>query len=161
MVAKQNQDRQKLQQKQDKEHQQLTKQKAAPARMQQVEQQHQQQTQQMQQGHTQQMQQMQQRQQSSGGGGSRGGGGAEGGGNRTSLCQGWPGTGRRLAGPLASRQIAHFGCSICISASVNFHCPRWMPSHRPEIARVFVMDHLVLHAIGSPTDERGGHDEST
>jgi hypothetical protein len=72
-VAKQNQDRQKLQQKQDQEHQNLTKQKAAPARMQQVEQQHQQQTQQMHQGHTQQMQQMQQRQ-SAGGGGARGGG---------------------------------------------------------------------------------------
>jgi hypothetical protein len=71
-VAKQSQDRQKLQQKQDREHQQLTRQKAAPARMQQVEQQHQQQTQQMHQGHTQQMQQMQQRQ--SAGGGARGGG---------------------------------------------------------------------------------------
>jgi hypothetical protein len=73
VVAKQNQDRQKLQQKQDTEHQQLTKQKAAPARVQQVEQQHQQQTQQMHQGHTQQMQQMQQRQ--SAAGGARGGGG--------------------------------------------------------------------------------------
>jgi hypothetical protein len=73
VVAKQNQDRQKLQQTQDKEHQQLTKQKAAPARIQQVEQQHEQQTQRMQQGHTQQMQQIQQRQ-SAGGGGVRGGG---------------------------------------------------------------------------------------
>ena len=63
VIAKQNQDRQKLQQKQDQEHQQLTKQNAAPARTQQVEQQHQQQTQQLQQRHTQQMQQMQQRQQ--------------------------------------------------------------------------------------------------
>jgi hypothetical protein len=72
-VAKQSQDRQKLQQKQDQEHRQLTKQRAAPERMQQVEQQHQQQTQQMHQGHTQQMQQMQQRQ-SAGGGAARGGG---------------------------------------------------------------------------------------
>jgi len=72
VLAKQNQDRQKLQQKQETEHQQLTKQKAAPARVQQVEQQHQQQTQQMHQVHTQQTQQMQQRQ--SAGGGARGGG---------------------------------------------------------------------------------------
>jgi hypothetical protein len=72
-IAKQSQDRQKLQQRQDQEHRQLTQQRAAPERMQQVEQQHQQQTQQMHQGHTQQMQQMQQRQ-PAGGGGSRGGG---------------------------------------------------------------------------------------
>jgi len=68
VVAKQNQDRQKLQQTQDKEHRQLAKQNAAPAKMQQAEQRHEQQTQQMQQGHVQQMQQMQ----STGGGGSRG-----------------------------------------------------------------------------------------
>jgi len=76
VVAKQNQERQKLQQTQEKEHQQLTKQKAAPARTQQVEQQHAQQTQQMAQRHTQQMQQVQQRQAParSGGGGARGGG---------------------------------------------------------------------------------------
>jgi WXXGXW repeat (2 copies) len=73
VIAKQNQDRQKLQQKQDQEHQQLTQQKAAPAKTQQVEQQHQQQTQQLQQKHTQQMQQVQQRQ-SAAGAGSRGGG---------------------------------------------------------------------------------------
>jgi hypothetical protein len=72
VLAKQNQERQQLQQKQDQEHQQLTKQNAAPERTQQVEQQHQQQTQQLAQRHTQQMQQMQQRQQSAGGG-SRGG----------------------------------------------------------------------------------------
>jgi hypothetical protein len=74
VVAKQNQERQKLQQTQDKEHQQLAKQKAAPARMQQAEQQHAQQTQQMAQRHTQQMQQVQQRQ-APAGGGARGGGG--------------------------------------------------------------------------------------
>ncbi|MGD0295623.1 MAG: hypothetical protein ABSE86_00820 [Bryobacteraceae bacterium] len=73
VIAKQNQDRQKLQQTQEKEHQQLAKQKAAPERVQQVEQKHQQQTQQMHQAHTQQMQQMQQRQ-SAGAGGARGGG---------------------------------------------------------------------------------------
>jgi hypothetical protein len=73
LIAKQNQERQKLQRTQDTEHRQLAKQNAAPERMQQVEQQHQQQTQRMQQGHTQEMQQMQERQ-SSGGGGSRGGG---------------------------------------------------------------------------------------
>jgi hypothetical protein len=65
LVARQNQDRQKLQQKQDSEHDQLTKQKAAPEKTQQVEQQHQQQTQQL--------QQMQQRQ-SGGGAASHGGG---------------------------------------------------------------------------------------
>src|SRR5579871_1387370 len=73
VIAKQNQDRQKLQQKQDNQHQQLAKQNAAPAKMQQVEQQHQQQTQRMAQSHTQQMQRVQQRQQPAGGG-SRGGG---------------------------------------------------------------------------------------
>jgi hypothetical protein len=67
VMAKQNQDRQALQQKQDNEHQQLTKQNAPPEKMQQVEQQHQQQTQQLQQRHTQQTQQMQQKQQASGG----------------------------------------------------------------------------------------------
>jgi hypothetical protein len=67
VIEKQNQDRQNLQQRQDIQHQQLTKQNAAPAKMQQLEQQHQQQTQRMQQGHTQQMQQMQQRQQPAGG----------------------------------------------------------------------------------------------
>jgi hypothetical protein len=74
VVAKQNQDRQKLQQQQDKEHQQQTKQAANQQKTQQTEQRHQQQTQQMHQAHTQQMQQMGQRQ-SSGGGGSHGGGG--------------------------------------------------------------------------------------
>jgi hypothetical protein len=74
LVARQTQDRQKLQQKQDNEHQQLARQRATPERTQQVEQQHQQQTQRLQQTHTQQTQQMQQRQQPSGGGGSRGGG---------------------------------------------------------------------------------------
>ena len=73
VVAKQNQDRQKLQKQQDKEHQQLARQKANPVKSQQLEQRHQQQTQQMQQNHTQQMQQMQQRQQPAGGG-SHGGG---------------------------------------------------------------------------------------
>jgi hypothetical protein len=73
LVAKQNQDRQKLQKTQDSEHRQLAKQNAAPERMQQVEQRHQQQTQRMQEGHTQQTKQMQQRQ-SSGGEGSHAGG---------------------------------------------------------------------------------------
>jgi hypothetical protein len=73
VIAKQNQDRQKLQQRQDNEHQQLAKQKVDPVKTQQVEQQHQQQTQQMQQTHTLQTQQMQERQQSAGGG-SRGSG---------------------------------------------------------------------------------------
>jgi hypothetical protein len=77
LSAKQNQDRQKLQQQQDKEHQQQAKQKASAAKTQQLEQRHQQQTSQMQQRHTQQAQQMQQRQ-SAGGGGSRGGGGGGG-----------------------------------------------------------------------------------
>jgi len=72
LVAKQSQDRQRLQQTQDKEHQQLAKQGANEAKSQQLEQRHQQQTQQMQQGHSQQMQQMQQRQQPAGGG-ARGG----------------------------------------------------------------------------------------
>jgi hypothetical protein len=80
VIAKQTQDRQKLQQTQDKEHQQLAKQNAAPARVQQVEQQHQQQTQQMHQAQTQQTQQMQQRQ--SARGGAPGGGGAQRGGRR-------------------------------------------------------------------------------
>jgi hypothetical protein len=75
VIAKQTQDRQELQQKQDQEHQQLTQQKAPPERMQQVEQQHQQQTQQLQQKHTQQTQQMQQRQQPAGGGSHGGSGG--------------------------------------------------------------------------------------
>ena len=73
VVAKQNQERQKLQQTQDREHQQLAKQQAPPARMQQAEQQHVQQTQQMAQRHSQQMQQVQQRQAPAAGG--RGGGG--------------------------------------------------------------------------------------
>jgi hypothetical protein len=73
VIAKQNQDRQKLQHEQDKEHQQLARQNADPAKTQQLEQRHQQQTQQMQQGHAQQIQQVQQRQ-SGGGGGSHGGG---------------------------------------------------------------------------------------
>jgi hypothetical protein len=75
LIAQQNQDRLKLQQKQDQEHQQLSKQPAGQARTQQVEQQHQQQTQQLQQKHTKQIQQMQQKQPPNGGGGSRGGGG--------------------------------------------------------------------------------------
>jgi hypothetical protein len=73
VITKQTQERQNLQQKQEAQHQQLTRQNASPARTQQVEQQHQQQTQQLQQRHTQQMQQMQQRQRPAGGG-SRGGG---------------------------------------------------------------------------------------
>jgi hypothetical protein len=73
VIAKQNQDRQKLQQKQENEHQQLAKQKADPVKTQQLEQQHQQQTQQMQQTHTQQMQQMQQRQQPAAAGSHSGG----------------------------------------------------------------------------------------
>jgi WXXGXW repeat (2 copies) len=68
VVAQQNQQRQKLQQTQDREHQQLTKQNAPPARMQQAEQQHVQQTQQMAQRHSQQMQQVQQRQAPAAGG---------------------------------------------------------------------------------------------
>jgi hypothetical protein len=68
VVVQQNQERQKLQQTQDREHQQLTKQNAPPARMQQVEQQHVQQTQQMAQRHSQQMQQVQQRQEPAAGG---------------------------------------------------------------------------------------------
>ncbi|MGO9515712.1 MAG: hypothetical protein ACLPND_01575 [Candidatus Korobacteraceae bacterium] len=71
LVAKQNQDRQKLQQKQDKEHQQVAKQQANEAKTQQEEQRHQQQTQQLQQAHTQHMQQRQQ----PAGGGSHGAGG--------------------------------------------------------------------------------------
>jgi len=74
VVAQQTQERQKLQQTQDREHQQLAKQKAAPERTQQLEQQHVQQTQQMAQRHAEQMQQVQQRQAPAGGGG-RGGGG--------------------------------------------------------------------------------------
>ena len=72
--ARQNQDRQKLQQQQDKEHQRQSKQQASKVKTQQTEQRHQQQTHQMQARHTQQSQQMQQRQ-SGGGGGSHGGGG--------------------------------------------------------------------------------------
>jgi len=60
IVARQNQDREKLQQKQDKEDQEA-KQKENPAKMQQLEMQHQQQTQEMAQRHAQQMQQLQQR----------------------------------------------------------------------------------------------------
>jgi hypothetical protein len=52
VIEKQNQDRQNLQQRQDIQDQQLTKQNAAPAKMQQLEQQNQQQRQRMQQGHT-------------------------------------------------------------------------------------------------------------
>jgi len=72
--SQQNHDREKLQQQQDKEHQQQGRQQASAAKTQQLEQRHQQQTQQMQQRHTQQSQQMQQRQ-SAGGGASHGGGG--------------------------------------------------------------------------------------
>jgi hypothetical protein len=63
LSTKQDQDRQKLQQKQDKEHQQLAKQKASDTRTQQVEQKHQQQSQQLQQKHTQQQQHLEQHQQ--------------------------------------------------------------------------------------------------
>ncbi len=74
LVANQTKERQNLQQKQDNEHQQLTKQNATPAKTQQVEQQHAQQTQKLQQTHTQQTQQMQQRQAPPArGGGGRGG----------------------------------------------------------------------------------------
>ncbi|HKD63633.1 MAG TPA: hypothetical protein VKB40_06320 [Candidatus Acidoferrales bacterium] len=62
MARKQDLERQKLQQRQDKEHQQYTRQNANEARNQQLEQKHTQQTQQMQQRHVQQQQQMQQRQ---------------------------------------------------------------------------------------------------
>jgi YXWGXW repeat-containing protein len=62
LVATQTKERQNLQQKQENEHQQLTRQKATPEKTQQVEQQHEQQTRQLQLTHTQQMQQMQQRQ---------------------------------------------------------------------------------------------------
>jgi hypothetical protein len=63
LARKQDQQRQKLQQQQDREHQQYTKQNANEARNQQLEQKHSQQTQQMQQHHVQQQQQLQQRQQ--------------------------------------------------------------------------------------------------
>jgi hypothetical protein len=63
MARKQDQQRQKLQQQQDREHQQYTKQNANEARNQQLEQKHAQQTQQLQQRHVQQQQQLQQRQQ--------------------------------------------------------------------------------------------------
>jgi hypothetical protein len=63
LSAKQDQERQKLQQKQEQEHQRYTQQKATEARTQQLEQKHQQQTQQLQQHHVQQQQHLEQRQQ--------------------------------------------------------------------------------------------------
>jgi hypothetical protein len=62
LAANQNRERQSLQQHQDKEDKQVTRQPANQARAQQTEQRHQQQTQQMQQRHTQQAQHMEQRQ---------------------------------------------------------------------------------------------------
>ena len=62
LIRQQTYERQLLQDKQDAEHQKLTKQNAPDARTQQVEQKHQQQTQQLQQKHTAQQQQMQARQ---------------------------------------------------------------------------------------------------
>ncbi|HME13209.1 MAG TPA: hypothetical protein VKF79_10135 [Candidatus Acidoferrum sp.] len=63
MVAKQNQDHQKLAQQQEKQHQQLNTSNANDARKQQVEQQHQQQTQQLEQKHAAQTQKVQSQQQ--------------------------------------------------------------------------------------------------
>ena len=63
LVAKQNQDHQKLAQQQNKEHQQLSKSNASEAQKQQVEQKHQQQTQQLEQRHAVQTQKVQTRQQ--------------------------------------------------------------------------------------------------
>lgn len=63
LSARQDQERQKMQQKQDQEHQRYTQQKATEARTQQLEQKHQQQTQQLQQRHVQQQQHLEQRQQ--------------------------------------------------------------------------------------------------
>jgi hypothetical protein len=77
LITTQTHDRQKLQQRQDNEHQQQVKQPAAAVRAPQVEQRHQEQTQQLQQKHAQQIQQMQQRQQPAaqrGGNAPRGGG---------------------------------------------------------------------------------------
>lgn len=65
LFNKQNQERQKLQQQQENEHQQMERQNASQAQRQQTEQRHQQQTQAMQQRHTQERQQMQARQQPS------------------------------------------------------------------------------------------------
>jgi hypothetical protein len=72
LIANQTKERQSLQQKQDAEHQQLTKQKASDAQTQKVEQKHQQQTKQQTQKHASQQQQMQshQPQPRAGGGGS-------------------------------------------------------------------------------------------
>jgi WXXGXW repeat (2 copies) len=63
LVAKQTQDHQKLQQQQEKQHQQLTKSNASEPKKQQVEQQHQQQTQQLEQKHAAQTQKVQTHQQ--------------------------------------------------------------------------------------------------
>ena len=71
LIAKQNQERQKLQQQQEKEHQQLAKQNADDAKKQQVEQRHQQQTSDMVQRHTQERQQLQQKFSAPRGGGGR------------------------------------------------------------------------------------------
>jgi hypothetical protein len=59
LLARQNQERQKLQQQQEKEHQQLARRNADEARRQQVEQRHQQQTEQLRQRHVQQREQLQ------------------------------------------------------------------------------------------------------
>jgi len=72
LVARQSQDRQALQQRQDAEHQRLTTRNANAARTQQLDQRHMQQTQRLQQGHVQQLHQMQARQQRAGGGAQRG-----------------------------------------------------------------------------------------
>jgi hypothetical protein len=63
MSARQDKERQQLQQQQDQEHQNLARENADEARKQQVEQQHQQQTQQLQQRHVQEQQQMNEKQQ--------------------------------------------------------------------------------------------------
>lgn len=63
LYAKQNKEVQKLAQKQEQDHQRLSRQNASEAKKQQVEQRHQQQTQQLQQRHAQQQQNLQQKQQ--------------------------------------------------------------------------------------------------
>lgn len=68
LYAKQEQERQKLQQQQEREHQNLAKQNASEQQRQQMEQRHQQQTYQQQQQHFQQQQQLQEHQASHGGG---------------------------------------------------------------------------------------------
>ena len=62
LMDRQNQERQKVQKQQEREHAQLTRQHASPARHQQVEQRHQQQTQRLEQKHQDQMQGLQSRQ---------------------------------------------------------------------------------------------------